>query len=121
MAKLLASIPNTVKAVRLADNHLTSRSGAYLKEVFLSLPKGTMISFKGERIFTPGNHEANDALLQKLRSAAAGRSLCLTNTGESDLVRALSALVGLSQQVVPIGLNNRALDYTIMPFNCIMR
>ena len=122
LAKLLASIPNTVKEVRLADNYLTSKPEAYLKEAFSGLPKETVISFKGKKIFTPGNREANDALLKKLGKAAAGRSLCFTNTGESDLVRGMSTLVGLSQQVVPIGLNNRALDYTIytrMPLNVI--
>ena len=59
-----------------------------------------MISFKGERIFTPGDRVSNDALLQKLRSAAAGRSLCLTNTGESDLLRGLSTLVGIVKKQV---------------------
>ena len=103
LAKLLAFIPNTVKEVSLADNYLTSKPEAYLKEAFSGLPKGTMISFKGERIFTPGNREANDALLKKLRSAAAGRNLCLINTGESDFWRGLSTLVGLSKQVVPTG------------------
>ena len=86
LAKLLAFITNTVKEARLADNHLTSKSEADLKEAFSGLPKGTVISFEGEEIFTPGDRDANDALLKKLDKAADGRGLCFTNTGESDLV-----------------------------------
>ena len=104
LAKLLASIPNTVKEVRLTHNALTSKSEAYLKEAFSGLHRnGITISFEGDRIFTPGDREANDALLKKLRSAAAGRNLCLINTGESDFLRGMSTLVGLSKQVVPSG------------------
>ena len=102
LATLLAYIPNTLKEVRLAG--LASKSEAYLKEAFSGLHRnGITISFEGERIFTPGDREANDALLKKLRSVADGRSLCFTNTGESDLWRGMSTLLGLSQQFVITG------------------
>ena len=97
---LLDSIPNTVKEVRVAQD-LAYKSKPYLKKAFSGLHRnGITISFKGALIFTPGNREANDALLQKLRSAAAGRSLCLTNTGESDFSRGLSTLVGIGKKTV---------------------